>query len=145
MKFFEIVACIYCAAPKIATNFLYQYLMIRHPVSCIQYPASCIQYPVSPIPLLRQRYPYLHSRPRIGCWRTGRNIRDHFTAVVIQFYIYPVVEEIIYGWADSDLFTASCCKIIILVKPAIGSYIIPDFVINAEIDLIFQFFGAAVF
>ena len=90
-------------------------------------------------PLLRQRYPDLHPRPRIGDWRTGRNIRYNTALVEIEFYIYTIVEEIIYRWRDRDLLAATGCKIIILVEPAIGCHIIPDLKVHTEVDLVLQF------
>ena len=41
--------------------------------------------------LLRQRYPYLHARPRIGGRCTGRNIGVYPSLVKEQFKIYPVI------------------------------------------------------
>ena len=88
--------------------------------------------------LLGKRYPYLHPRPGIRRRCTGRDIRQYLAAVVIEFNIHTVAEEVIHCWRDRDLPAATGSKIRFLVQPAVGRYIIADTVINTEVDLVLQ-------
>ncbi len=88
------------------------------------------------LPLLRQRYPHLHTRPCINCRRGRGNIRVHSSLVEIKFKIYPDADIIIDRRTNGDFFAAVGSKGAILIQTAVGTNVIPYSEIHPEMNYI---------
>ena len=87
-------------------------------------------------PLLRQRYPHLHTRPCIHCRCRRGDIWIHPSLVEVEFKVYPVTDVVIDRRTDGDFFAAIGGEGTVLIQATVGTNVVPYSEIHPEMNYI---------